>query len=74
MESSVAGANVLLLADTETVPLGMPPLPVTVPVYVTAEPTMAGLGDAETDVCVVACTTVSWKAAETLLPLLASPG
>ena len=69
----VAVLSVVPLAMKFTLPVGVPPLPVTLAVMVMAAPTSAGLGVTAITVAVVASEMVSEGGDEVLLPLLASP-
>ena len=68
-----AEARVLPLAMKFTLPVGVPPLPVTFALMVTAAPTRAGLGVTVMAVAVVARETVSETGNEVLAASLASP-
>ncbi len=61
------------LARKFTLPVGVPPFPVTLAVNVMGARTRAGFGETVSAVCVVACATVSGNGADALPRSLASP-
>lgn len=64
---------VLVPSRNFTVPLGVPPVPVTAAVNVTESPTVDGFSDDVRTVVVASPFTVCVKAAETLPPNVVSP-